>query len=162
MSQISIRAGRLSDLDAMRALEHAVFATDRLSRRSLRAFILDRRRPLLVAVSDRALAGYALIALRKRSHAARLYSIAVDPRSGRGGVGSALMGACERYAVAHGCDLLRLEVRADNGAAITLYERLGFRQFGQYESYYADGAKALRFEKPIGKQAWPAAPRNKR
>jgi [ribosomal protein S18]-alanine N-acetyltransferase len=161
MSQISIRAGRLSDLDAILALEHAVFATDRLSRRSLRAFILDRRRPLLVAVSDRALAGYALIALRKRSTAARLYSIAVDPRSGRRGVGSALMGACERYAAAHGCDLLRLEVRADNAPALALYERLGFRQFGAYEAYYADGAKALRFEKPVAKQTRPAAPRNK-
>jgi [ribosomal protein S18]-alanine N-acetyltransferase len=161
MSQISIRAGRLSDLDAILALEHAVFATDRLSRRSLRAFILDRRRPLLVAVSDRALAGYALIALRKRSTAARLYSIAVDPRSGRRGVGSALMGACERYAAAHGCDLLRLEVRADNAPALALYEQLGFRQFGAYEAYYADGAKALRFEKPVAKQTRPAAPRNK-
>ena len=161
MSQISIRAGRLSDLDAILALEHAVFATDRLSRRSLRAFILDQRRPLRVAVSDKALAGYALIALRKRSTAARLYSIAVDPRSGRRGVGSALMGDCERYAAAHGCDLLRLEVRADNAPALALYERLGFRQFGQYESYYADGAKALRFEKPVANRARPAARRNK-
>ena len=161
MSQISIRAGRLSDLDAILALEHAVFATDRLSRRSLRAFILDRRRPLRVAVSDKALAGYALIALRRRSTAARLYSIAVDPRNGRRGVGSALMDACERYAAAHGCDRLRLEVRADNAGAIALYQRLGFRQFGQYESYYADGAKALRFEKPVAKRARPAAPRNK-
>jgi ribosomal-protein-alanine N-acetyltransferase len=161
MSQISIRAGTLRDLDAIFALEHAVFATDRLSRRSLRAFILDRRRPLRVAVLDKALAGYALIALRKRSAAARLYSIAVDPRCGRQGVGSALMGACERYAAAHGCDLLRLEVRADNEAAIALYERLGFRQFGQYDSYYADGARALRFEKPVAKRARPNAPANR-
>jgi ribosomal-protein-alanine N-acetyltransferase len=162
MSQISIRAGRLSDLDAILALEHAVFSTDRLSPRSLRAFILAPQRPLLVAISDKALAGYALVALRKRSAAARLYSIAVDPRSGRTGVGSALMGACERYAAAHGCNLLRLEVRADNAAAIALYERLGFRQFGQYDAYYADGAKALRFEKPIGKRAQPPALRNGR
>jgi ribosomal-protein-alanine N-acetyltransferase len=71
------------------------------------------------------------------------------------------MGACERYAAAHGCDLLRLEVRADNAPALALYEQLGFRQFGAYEAYYADGAKALRFEKPVAKQTRPAAPRNK-
>jgi ribosomal-protein-alanine N-acetyltransferase len=152
MSQISIRAGKLSDLDAILALEHAVFSTDRLSRRSLRAFILAPQRPLLVAIADRALAGYALVALRKRSTTARLYSIAVDPRSGRTGVGSALVGACERYAAAHGCDLLRLEVRWDNAPAIALYKRRGFRQFGQHEAYYADGARALRFEKPVGKR----------
>jgi ribosomal-protein-alanine acetyltransferase len=158
MSKISIRAAKLSDLDAIFALEHAVFSTDRLSRRSLRAFIQRPHRPLFVAISDGALVGYVLVALRKHSAAARLYSIAVDPQNGRRGVGRALMAACERYAAAHGCDWLRLEVRWDNAPAIALYERLGFRQFGQYEAYYADGAKALRFERPIGKKATAAAP----
>jgi ribosomal protein S18 acetylase RimI-like enzyme len=152
MSKISIRAARLSDLDAVLALEHAVFSTDRLSRRSLRAFIESPRRPLLVAILDKCLAGYALVALRKRSSAARLYSIAVDPRIGRRGVGRALMAACERYASAQGRQSLRLEVRCDNAAAIALYERLGFRQFGKYDGYYADGAHALRFEKPVGER----------
>jgi ribosomal-protein-alanine N-acetyltransferase len=162
MSEISIRAAELSDLAAVLALEHAVFATDRLSRRSLRTFILAPQRPLRVAMAGKVLVGYALVALRKGSAAARLYSIAVDPRSGRRGVGSALMRACEDYSAAHGCDLLRLEVRADNAPAIALYERLGFRQFGRYEAYYADGATALRFEKPIAKPARRRAPRNKR
>jgi len=152
MSKISIRAASLSDLDAIFALENAVFSTDRLSRRSLRAFINSPRQPVLVAVSDSSLAGYALVALRKRAAAARLYSIAVDPRIGRRGVGRALMAACERYAAAHGRQSLRLEVRGDNAAAIALYERLGFRQFGQYDGYYADGARALRFEKRVGDQ----------
>lgn len=161
MSQISIRAAELSDLAAILALEHAVFSTDRLSRRSLRAFILAPQRPLRVAIADKVLAGYALIALRKGSTAARLYSIAVDPQNGRRGVGSALMSACEHYAATHGRHLLRLEVRSDNAPAIALYERLGFRQFGRYEAYYADGATALRFERPIGKPARRSAPRNK-
>jgi [ribosomal protein S18]-alanine N-acetyltransferase len=159
MSQISIRAAVLGDLDAIFALEQAVFATDRLSRRSLRAFILAPHRPLLVAVSGGAVAGYALIAVRKKSTAARLYSIAVDPRMGRKGVGSALMAACETYAAARGSDRLRLEVRADNAPAIALYRRLGYAQFGQYDAYYADGARALRFEKPIGRRGKAAAPR---
>ena len=51
------------------------------------------------------------------------------------------------YAAAQGRRALRLEVRFDNGAALALYERLGFRQFGQYDNYYADSARALRLEK---------------
>lgn len=149
MSKISIRAARPSDLDAIFALEHAVFSADRLSRRSLRAFIKSPNRPLLVAVSQGSLAGYALVALRERAAAARLYSIAVDPSQGRRGVGRALMAASQRYAAAHGRQSLRLEVRCDNRAAIALYERLGFQQFGQYDGYYADGARALRFEKRV-------------
>jgi [ribosomal protein S18]-alanine N-acetyltransferase len=156
MSRLSIRAAALGDLDAIVALEQAVFFTDRLSRRSLRAYILSPLRPLLVAISDGGLAGYALVALRKRAPAARLYSIAVDQKSGRRGVGRALMAACEHYAAAHGRPALRLEVRADNGPAIALYQRLGFRQFGSYDNYYADGAKALRFEKKLGAPSSPA------
>jgi ribosomal protein S18 acetylase RimI-like enzyme len=44
---------------------------------------------------------------------------------------------------------LRLEVRYDNASAIALYEKMGYRQFGQYERYYEDGAAALRFEKRL-------------
>ena len=149
MSSISIRAARLDDLDAILALEIAVFASDRLSRRSLRRFIAEPRRPLLIATSGARLAGYALVALRKGSLVARLYSIAVDRRLGRRGVGRALMAACERYAVDHGCRAIRLEVRFDNEPALALYRGLGYRQFGHYEDYYADGARALRFEKPL-------------
>jgi ribosomal-protein-alanine N-acetyltransferase len=147
MSKISIRPAKLRDLDAIVALEQAVFSTDRLSRRSLRAFILSSHHPLLIAISDGNLAGYALVALRKRSAVARLYSIAVEPQAGRRGVGRALVTACEHYAAAQGRRALRLEVRFDNGAALALYERLGFRQFGQYDNYYADSARALRLEK---------------
>jgi len=149
MSKTLIRAARSSDLDAIFALEQAVFSADRLSRRSLRAFIQSAKRPLIVAVSEGSLAGYALVALREGAAAARLYSIAVDPTRARRGVGRALMAASERYAAAHGRESLRLEVRADNHAAIALYERLGFQQFGHYDGYYADGARALRFEKRV-------------
>jgi ribosomal-protein-alanine N-acetyltransferase len=154
----SIRPATPDDLDAILALEVAVFSTDRLSRRSLRAFIASPLRPLLVAASEAGLAGYALIALRKRSDVARLYSIAVDRSNGRRGVGRALMAACERYAAAHGRRALRLEVRHDNEAAIALYRRLGYREFGHYDNYYADGAKALRFEKELHAAAPEAHP----
>jgi ribosomal protein S18 acetylase RimI-like enzyme len=149
MSRIPIRAATLDDLDAILALELAVFSTDRLSRRSLRAFIASEHRPLLVATSGAGLAGYALVALRKGSEVARLYSIAVNRSIGRRGVGRALMAACELYAAAHGRRALRLEVRFDNEAAIALYRALGYREFGHHDDYYADGARALRFEKPL-------------
>ncbi len=140
-------AASLDDLDAIEALELAAFPGDRLSRRSLRGFIRSPNRPLIVAKSGRKLAGYALVALRKGGAGARLYSLAVDPALARRGVGRTLLQAAERYVRAHGRGVLRLEVRYDNVSAIALYEKMGYRQFGQYEGYYADGAAALRFEK---------------
>jgi ribosomal protein S18 acetylase RimI-like enzyme len=146
---MTIGAASPDDLDAIQALEVASFSTDRLSRRSLRTFLRSPTRPVVVAKIGGVLAGYALIVLRKGGPAARLYSLAVDPALGRRGVGRALLEACEHYACAHGRNTLRLEVRDDNASAIALYEKMGYRHFGRYKRYYADGATALRFEKRL-------------
>jgi len=144
---MTIGSASLDDLDAIEALETAAFTGDRLSRRSLRAFVRAPRRPLLVARFGNRVAGYALLSTRSGGRAARIYSLAVDPAQTRRGVGRALLQACERYARGRGLDALRLEVRYDNPAAIALYEKFGFRPIGRYPSYYEDGATALRFEK---------------
>jgi [ribosomal protein S18]-alanine N-acetyltransferase len=149
MSSFNVRLALGEDLDAIEALEKASFATDRLSRRSLRTHI-QAQRGLLVAKDAHGLLGYALVFSRKNAKVARLYSIAVERRARGRGVGRALLAACEAVAAREGRERLRLEVRVGNRRAIALYRRLGYRRFGVYEDYYADGATALRFEKTLG------------
>jgi ribosomal-protein-alanine N-acetyltransferase len=148
-----IRPGNESEIDAVYALECASFRTDRLSRRGLRRFLRASHRPLLVARSVGRVIGYVLIAMRARSKSARIYSLAVDTECTRRGIGRELMHAAERYARAHARGSLRLEVRYDNSSAIDLYQKLGYRNFGHYPGYYADGAAALRFEKSLNPRA---------
>ena len=95
---MTIQPATLSDLGAIEALEAAAFTGDRLSRRSLRAFVLAKRRPLIVARFGERVAGYALVSTRRGGRTARIYSLAVDPAQARRGVGRALLQACERYA----------------------------------------------------------------
>ncbi len=148
-SGIVVREARPRDLDAIARLENESFETDRVSRRSLREFLRAAHRPVITAFIDDELAGYALVSLRKASRAVRIYSLAVDPRFARRGVGRALLQACEAYARRHRRAALTLEVRYDNASAIALYESSGFRQFGEHARYYADGAAALRYEKAL-------------
>jgi len=143
----AIRRAQLDDLDAIVKLECESFLEDRVSRRALRNFLRAPHRPILAAEMDGELAGYALVSLRKRAHAARIYSIAVAARFARRGIGLALLQASEKYALTNRRAALRLEVRYDNAPAIALYEKFGFRQFGEHVDYYADGATALRYEK---------------
>ena len=145
--ELVIRAAEEADLAAIHALECASFSTDLLSRRALRQFLRNPRRPLLTARSSGRVIGYILTLLRERSKAARIYSLAVDPAHARRGIGRELLHAAERYARAHGRTWLRLEVRYDRPEAIRLYEKLGYRAFGRYPGYYEDGAEALRYEK---------------
>ncbi len=150
-AEFVIRPADEGDLEAIFALEGASFVGDRLSRRALRRFLRADHRPLLTARSSGSVVGYILLSLRPRSRSARIYSLAVREDQARRGVGRQLLQAAERYARAHGRDFLRLEVRYDNAPAIALYEKFGYRTFGRYPGYYADGAEALRLEKPLTK-----------
>jgi ribosomal protein S18 acetylase RimI-like enzyme len=148
----SLRSATPADLDALVALEERAFSGDRLSRRSFRRFIGSGRASLLVLRQGAALLGYALVIYRSGTALARLYSIAVDPAAGGRGFGARLLAAEEDEAFARGSAVMRLESRPDNVAAIALYTRRGYRQFGHYADYYEDHADALRFQK------WLSAP----
>ncbi|MBV8851349.1 MAG: GNAT family N-acetyltransferase [Methylobacteriaceae bacterium] len=153
---IIIRKGRPADLDRLVAIENAAFEGDRLSRRSLRAYLTKPNVSLLIGEADSGksaqIIGYALVAFRKDSKKARLYSIASDPEyrlgSGRG-LGRLLLAACEEEATTRGAESLVLEVRADNVRAIALYETRGYKKFGAIADYYEDGASALRYAKRL-------------
>jgi ribosomal protein S18 acetylase RimI-like enzyme len=154
---VRIRKAVPGDLDALDALEHRVFATDHLSRRSLRHFLSSPTAAVIVADHDGAVAGTAIVLFRPRSAVARLYSIAVAPHLGGRGVGSRLLERAEAIAIERGCGAMRLEVHQSNAAAISRYRKSGYREFGRYRRYYEDGGDALRFEKPLA----PAAVRRK-
>ncbi len=143
----SLRSATQADLDALTALEERAFSGDRLSRRSFRRFLGLGRASLLVLEERGVLSGYALVIYRSGTALARLYSIAVDPAAAGRGLGARLLAAAEEEAFERGCAVMRLESRPDNVAAIALYKRRGYRQFGHYVDYYEDHADALRFQK---------------
>jgi ribosomal protein S18 acetylase RimI-like enzyme len=137
------------DVDALTELEQRVFATDRLSRRSLRRFLTAPSAEVIVAEQGALLAGTAIVLFRPRSVVARLYSIAVAPPMGGRGVAPMLLEAAEAAALARGCRAIRLEVHQTNHAAISRYRKSGYREFGRHRRYYEDGGDALRFEKRL-------------
>jgi ribosomal protein S18 acetylase RimI-like enzyme len=145
-----VRDAERSDIDALMELEHGVFATDRLSRRSLRRLLGSPTAKVIVAEADGGhLAGSAIVLFRPRSRVARLYSIAVAPHMGGRGVGPTLLEAAEAAALARDCRSIRLEVHETNDAAISRYRKSGFTEFGRHRRYYQDGGDALRFEKRL-------------
>jgi GNAT superfamily N-acetyltransferase len=93
-----IRCGCVDDLDDLCELERQVFADDNMSRRSLRHFLVAASAEVVVAEHDGRIAGCAVVLFRPNSLIARLYSIAVAPRSAGRGLGPALLIAAE-YAI---------------------------------------------------------------
>lgn len=151
-----IRPATLSDIDGLVTIENAVFATDRISRRSFRQLIEGRTAETFAATQQDRLCGYAMVLFREGSGVARLYSLAVSPAGTGGGIGRKLLEAAEQAAFHRDRLLMRLEVSEDNARAISLYERNGYRRIGREDGYYEDGGAALRYEKLLrGSEPFP-------
>jgi predicted double-glycine peptidase len=80
---------------------------------------------------------------------ARLYSVAIASSARGIGLAQSLLHAGEEQASGLGRLFMRLEVAQNNTAAIQLYRKLGYKEFGTIEDYYEDHQTALRMQKRI-------------
>ncbi len=74
---------------------------------------------------------------------AHVLNIVVDPRLQGTGIGRVLLSQLLLDAVDKGAASATLEVRADNAAALALYDRVGFEKSGTRPRYYGDGSDAV-------------------
>lgn len=112
---------------------HALFVSE-LALRSSRSY--------LVAKVGRDLVGYGGIMLSSTD--AHVTTLAVDPGWQRHAIGTRLLLALTRDAIARGAQALTLEVRLSNRGAQELYKRFGYAAVGVRKGYYGDtGEDAL-------------------
>jgi [ribosomal protein S18]-alanine N-acetyltransferase len=149
MAEAAFRPAEPEDVDALLALENQIFATDQLDRRAFRYAIRSPTMICLVASLDGRLCGYAMLQLRRDSRIGRLTSIAVRPDAAGCGLGKGLLAEAEAAIRERGCTSMRLEVRADNERAKSLYESAGYRHFAALPDYYEDGGDAARYERDL-------------
>jgi ribosomal protein S18 acetylase RimI-like enzyme len=148
-SKIQLRRAVASDLAALVTLENASFSGDKLSPQRIRHWLSASNAIVLVAVSGAALLGSCLVIRRADSPAARLYSIAIAAAARGQGLGGKLLKKAESVARTAGSAAMRLEVAAGNSAAIGLYQKLGYREFGRKRGYYEDGQDAVRMQRRL-------------
>ena len=131
----ALRLATPEDLDAIWAIESAVFGGEAWSRASMREELTaDHRHYLALTDESGAVRGYAgLLVVGQEGD---IQTIAVDPGLRGAGYGRALMEALLAEAGRRGVREVFLEVRADNPVARGLYERLGFAEIGIRPRYY--------------------------
>ena len=138
-----LRLALPDDLPAITALERRVFGAAAWSATSLETAQRDRPELFFVAEAPGSteIVGHALGGLA--SDVGEVLELAVSPEARRSGLGRALLGALEGALCAMGARELWLEVRADNEAALALYQRQGYAMTGRRRRYYADGTDAV-------------------
>lgn len=139
-----------ADVDQLAALEIDLFKTDRCSKKSFRYLI---RRAHVIVVKKRAdsadIVGYAILLGRKNSRKMRIYSFGITAAERGGGMAGRLLEVLENIVRDRKCTMLTLEVSDSNVAAIGLYRKHGFSQFGFRLGYYEDGGHAILMRKSI-------------
>ena len=134
------------DLDSVMAIEAASYSTP-WNLEHFRNEIASRFSWPYVAVEGENVVGY--VCLMSLFEEAQILNIAVMPgRRGRG-IARMLLEHAFRLALEQGAEILALEVRASNSAAISLYEKLGFRRVGIRARYYDSVEDAVLMEKTL-------------
>jgi ribosomal-protein-alanine N-acetyltransferase len=72
-----------------------------------------------------------------------ILNLAVGPERRRSGIGRMLVESVIEDAQAHGVNLITLEVRRGNEAAVALYRSFGFKEAGVRRNYYGRGEDAI-------------------
>ncbi|MSS46041.1 GNAT family N-acetyltransferase [Cutibacterium sp. WCA-380-WT-3A] len=133
------RPARMSDLDAIMAIEQASFDPP-WSRTSWAEEIApaDYRLTLVAGGDD-----VAAAATFHGFDVADLDRIMVVPAARGRGLAIELLIHGLNWATSRGCRAMMLEVRPDNSPAIGLYRRFGFKTVSQRPNYYGGGVDAL-------------------
>ncbi len=131
------------DLEEVQVLERQLFDEDPWTPGQFWSELarVPESRWYVVARRDARVVGYAgLFAVVPE---ADVQTVAVSLEEQGRGTGRALLGALTARARALGATILHLEVRADNAAAIGLYEATGFVADGRRRDYYGRGRDAV-------------------
>ncbi len=133
-----LREVRWTDLSELADLERTLFDHDAWSEASWWHELAGRPRRDYVALEDeQGILGYA--GVDHHGDVADIMTVAVAPRARGRALGRDLLGHLERRARARGADWAMLEVRADNGPALALYDRAGYVRLSTRRRYYQPG-----------------------
>ena len=135
-TEIEVRRLVYSDLPSVLAIERRAFPTPW----SLAMFVLELSKPsgiCLAATYEGRLLAYLVCS--RYADVWHLMNVAVAPEHRRGGIATTLISELRERA---GADArYTLEVRTSNGAAISMYEGLGFHPAGTRPRYYHDNGE---------------------
>ena len=136
---ITVRPPRPDDLVQVVALEKRCFVDPWDSGALEQELGADRLRLPLIAEIGGKVVGYLMA--WKIVDQLHILNIAADPDLRRRGVGTALLFAAARQALALGMEEITLEVRESNREARAFYHQYGFVPTGVRPGYYADNGE---------------------
>ncbi len=110
---------------------------------------------VLIASNEGSIAGFAI--MRFGDDQAHLFLLAVQPEYRRSGLGRSMMQWLEKSCRTAGIQVIRLEVRVSNRAAIRFYRNLGYRIIARVAGYYDRREAAAIMARTLNEPKLPAS-----
>ena len=146
------RLATSADVTRIFALEEVCFNYDKMSKVSIRRLVASDMARVWVCGEGGDVDAYIITLYHSRRNHARIYSLAVHPRCRGLGLGSKLVHFIEKEVLERDLFEIRLEVKPDNGSALQVYLKAGYKVVGKRPSYYSDGSDAITCVKLLEKK----------
>ena len=143
---VHIRPMTRADLDGVLAIEQVSYPSPWKREHFLQEIHSHTSFPYVAVIGELVVGYVCLMALLEE---AQILNIAVAPQQRGRGVARMLMELAVGAARERGAEVLVLEVRESNAAAIRLYEEFGFERYSVRKGYYEGKEDALLMEKML-------------
>ena len=147
---VKIGTATIKLLDRLYEIEKQSFQHEAFSKREIGYLLKDYNSVSLVARVNGDVVAFAIGRIEQEEGTlyGHIFTLETLPLHRRKGIAKKLLKELEAMFAERGARESRLEVRENNIAAVTLYQKFGYEQVGRLEGYYGN-ANGLHFKKEL-------------
>ena len=135
-----IEKASIEHLDRLCDIEMKCFETEAFTKQQIACLLTDSNSVIFVSKVKDEIVGFVIgkTYMDKKPATGQILTIDVSPKHRRKGIGQRLLHEIEKTLKDKGVKICYLEVRENNFAALSLYQKLGYKKVGRLENYYGN------------------------
>lgn len=140
LATIKIEDASITHLDRLFEIEIECFKSEAFTKQQIAQLLKNQNCISLVAKENEKIIGFIIGMIYDENNVltGHILTVDVSPSHRRKGIGIKLLQELEKIFKDKDAKICRLEVREDNIAALSLYQKLGYRKIGKLHHYYGD------------------------
>jgi ribosomal-protein-alanine acetyltransferase len=148
---IIIEDASIRNLDRLYHIERECFKEEAFSREQIASLLADYDTISLIAKGNGEAIGFVIgmIHFERNATIGHILTIDVSPTYRQRGIATKLLVEIERIFKKKEIQTCSLEVREDNSAALSLYQKLGYERIGKLKNYYGKAADGIYLRKAL-------------
>ena len=146
-----IRQATIDDLETLCSIERECFTLEAFTKDQMRYLLENPKGISLIAQTDNEIAGFivGIVCNCGTERIGDVYTLDVAAKHRRKGIGLRLLRELEQRFAHSGIEACVLEARAENAAALELYQKEGYVKVHLIKDLYSNGIDGIRLMKKL-------------